>query len=77
MTGLLQIAFHEPEPAPWSLEGPDPDSLAFVALARALGAVLVTRNQAGFPPEIRDCASVMSPVEYVGKIPEQGERRWC
>ena len=76
MTGLLQIAFHEPEPAPWRLGCPDPDGLAFVALARAIGAVLVTRNQAGFPPEIRDGVSVTGPSEYLGQILEQVWRIW-
>ena len=67
---LLQIAFHEPEPAPWPLEGPDPDDLVFLALAKASGAVLVTGNQAHFPAEIRDDVRVMSPLEYLGQIPE-------
>jgi predicted nucleic acid-binding protein len=65
---LLQIAFHEPEPAPWPLEGPDPDDLVFLALAKASGAVLVTGNQAHFPAEIRDGVRVMSPLEYLGQM---------
>ncbi len=67
---LLQIAFHEPEPAPWPLEGPDPDDLVFLALAKAIGAVVVTGNQAHFPTEIRDGVNVMSPREYLGQMPE-------
>ena len=67
---LLQIAFHEPEPEPWSLEGPDPDDLVFLALARASGAVLVTGNLADFPAEIRDGVIVMGPSEYLGRILE-------
>jgi predicted nucleic acid-binding protein len=65
---LLQIAFHEPAPEPWSLEGPDPDDLVSLALAKAIGAVLVTGNLAGFPPEIRGGVIVMSPSEYLGQI---------
>ena len=67
---LLQIAFHEPEPEPWSLKGPDPDDLVFLALAHASGAVLVTGNLADFPPEIRDGVIVMGPSEYLGRILE-------
>ena len=67
---LLQIAFHEPDPVQWPLEGPDPDDLVFLALAHAIGAVLITGNQAHFPSEIRDGVNVMSPLEYLGQIPE-------
>jgi predicted nucleic acid-binding protein len=70
---LLQIAFHEPEPAPWLLEGPDPDDLVFLALAKAVGAVLVTGNQADFPRKIRDGVEVMSPLEYLGQTPHDDE----
>lgn len=67
---LMQIAFLEPEPAPWPLQGPDADDLVFLALAKAAGAVLVTGNQAHFPLEIRDDVKVMTPREYLGRIPE-------
>jgi hypothetical protein len=42
----------------------------FLALAHAIGAVLVTGKQAHFPTEIRDGVHVMSPLEYLGQIPE-------
>ncbi|MEI6036076.1 MAG: putative toxin-antitoxin system toxin component, PIN family, partial [Verrucomicrobiae bacterium] len=64
--------FHEAEPAPWPREGPDPDDLVFLALAKAIGAVLVTGNLADFPTEIRDGVIVMSPSEYLAQIPDQG-----
>jgi len=67
---LLQVAFREPEPAPWPLKGPDPDDLVFLALAKATGAVVVTGNQAHFPTEIRGGVNVMSPREYAEWIPE-------
>jgi len=67
---LLQIALHEPEPEPWPLEGPDPDDLVFRALAKAIGALLVTGNLADFPTEIRGGVVVMSPSEYLGQILE-------
>ena len=43
----------------------------FLALAKAIGAVLVTGNLADFPLEIRDGVFVMSPSEYLGQIPEE------
>ena len=69
LSRLLQIAFHEPEPEPWPLEGPDSDDLVFLALAGATGAVLVTGNVTDFPTEIRGVI-VMGPSEYLGQIPE-------
>ena len=62
---LLQIAFHEPEPTPWPLEGHDPDDLVFLALAKATGAVLVTGNKGHFPEMIRGGVPVYSPGEYL------------
>ena len=65
---LLQIAFLEPEPAPWPLQGPHADDLVFLALAKAPGAVPVTGNEPHFPLEIRDDVKVMTPREYLGQI---------
>ena len=67
---VLQIACHEPEPEPWPLEGPNPDDLVSLALAKASGAVLVTGNIADFPTEIRGGVIVVSPPEYLGQILE-------
>ncbi len=67
---LLQIAFHEPEPEPWPLAGPDPDDLVFLALAKAIGAALVTGNLAHVPAGIRDGVAVVGPSEYLGQILE-------
>ena len=67
---VLQIAFHEPEPEPWPLEGPNPDDLVSLALAKASGAVLVTGNIADFPTEIRGGVIVVSPPAYLGQILE-------
>jgi len=74
---LLQIAFQEAEPAPWPLQGPDLDDLVFLALAKEIGAVLVTGNQADFPPQIREGVIVMSPTACLGQIPGQGRRTRC
>ena len=62
---LLQVAFHEPEPAPWPLEGPDPDDLVFLALAKATGAVLVTGNLGHFPETLREGVAVCTPRDYL------------
>ena len=67
---LLQIALHEREPEPWPLEGPDSDDPVFLALGKAIGAVLVTGNHADFPREIRGGVIVMGPSEYLGQILE-------
>lgn len=66
---LMQVAFHEPEPAPWPLAGPDPDDLVFLTLAKATGAVLVTGNTADFPPAIRAGVIVMTPAAYLERYP--------
>jgi predicted nucleic acid-binding protein len=62
---LLQVAFHEPEPARWPLAGPDDYDLVFLSLAKASGAVLVSRNLAHFPSGIRDGVLVLSPADYL------------
>ena len=62
---LLQVAFHEREPLLWPQEGPDPDDLVFLALAKATSALLVTGNLGHFPIEIRDGVAVCSPGEYL------------
>lgn len=62
---LLQVAFHEAEPAPWPLEGPDPEDRVFLALADAAGAVLVTGNLAHFPEAIRAGVAVYTPKGYL------------
>jgi predicted nucleic acid-binding protein len=62
---LLQVAFHEPEPAAWPLDGPDRDDLVFLSLAKASGAVLVSGNLTHFPEAIRDRVLVMSPAAYL------------
>ena len=62
---LLQVAFHEPEPAGWPLGGPDQDDLVFLSLAKASGAVLVTGNLSHFPETVRDGVLVVSPAAYL------------
>lgn len=64
---LLQVAFHEAEPAFWLIPGPDVDDLVFLALAKATGAVLVTGNLGHFPEAIRDGVDVCTPGEYLAR----------
>ncbi len=66
---FTSVAFLQPDPKPWPLEGPDPDDLPFLALAHATGAVLVTGNKADFPSTIRRGVKVMSPSEYLKAWP--------
>ena len=42
----------------------------FLALAGAIGAVLVTGNLADFPTEIHGGVIVMGPSDYLGQILE-------
>ena len=72
----LQVALHEADPAPRPRESPDPDDLVFLALAKAIGAVLVTGNLANLSTEIRDGVIVLSPSDYLAQIAEEGERVW-
>lgn len=65
---LLQVAFHEPEPATWPLAGPDRDDLVFLSLAKASGAVLVTGNLAHFPEATRAGVLVLSPAAYLAGL---------
>ncbi len=68
LSRLLQVAFHEPEPASWPLGGPDQDDLVFLSLAKASGAVLVSGNLAHFPETIRDGVLVLSPAAYLAGV---------
>jgi len=62
---LLQVAFRNPDPAPWPHLGPDPDDLVFLALAKTTGSMLVTGNLADFPKAIREGVPVLTPAEYL------------
>jgi len=57
-------------PNPGPRKGPDPDDRVLLAVAGAIGAVLVTGNLADFPTEIRGGVIVMGPSEYLGQILE-------
>ncbi len=66
---LLRVAFHEAEPPPWPLQGPDPEDLVFLALAKTTGGVLVTGNLADYPAAIRGGVVVMTPADYLRAHP--------
>lgn len=65
---VLQVAFHEPEPASWPLDGPDKDDLVFLSLAKASGAVLVSGNLAHYSETILDGVIVLSPAAYLAGV---------
>lgn len=62
---LLEESLHLPDPAPWPMKGPDPDDLVFLALAKAVGVILVTGNIADYPARIRSGVQVMKPADYL------------
>ncbi len=62
---FLMAAYHHPDPSPWPLQGPDPDDLVFLALAKATQAVLVTGNTKDFPVKIRGGVTVMTPRQWL------------
>jgi putative PIN family toxin of toxin-antitoxin system len=78
VTALLQ-GLHDlstwvlPAPLPSDLL-PDPDDLAFLELALAADAILVTGNLRHFPSELRRGAEVMEPMEALKRATRQGPR---
>ena len=68
---LVGQSFDRPDPEPWPIQGPDPDDLVFLALAKASGAVLVTGNLADYSVGIRGGVTVLSPKDYWESL--QGE----
>lgn len=65
---LIEESLRLPDPEPWSLAGPDPDDLVFLALAWSAGAWLVTGNPRHFPVKIRRGVVVLSPAEYLAHL---------
>jgi len=63
---LLKLAHHRTEdPPPWSLPGPDPDDLVFLALAHEMDAALITGNLKVFPPALRQGTTVLNAREFL------------
>ncbi len=57
-----------PDPAPWPLAMPDPKDAAFLALAKASGAWLITGNLKHFPRNARRGVTVMPPADYLAEL---------
>ncbi len=67
---LVEMSLQLPDPEAWPYQGPDPDDLVFLALAKASGAILVTGNTADYPRDIRSGVKVLSPREYWERLKE-------
>lgn len=53
-------------PKPWPLQPlPDPDDAAFLEVAQAASAILVTGNTRHFPEELRGEVKVLKPHEWL------------
>lgn len=68
---LIEESLRLPDPAPWGKRGPDPKDMPFLALAHTAGAWLVTGNLKHFPAAVRNGVTVVSPVEYLGRLGEE------
>ncbi|MDR3746331.1 MAG: putative toxin-antitoxin system toxin component, PIN family [Acidobacteriaceae bacterium] len=65
---LIEESLQLADPAPWPHTCPDPKDAAFLALAHAAGAWLVTGNLKHFPKSIRSSVTVLSPAEYLSHL---------
>jgi putative PIN family toxin of toxin-antitoxin system len=65
---LIEESMRLPEPASWPHLCPDPKDTAFLALAHAAGAWLVTGNLKHFPDAIRNGVRVFSPADYLAHL---------
>ena len=65
---LIAISFELRDPPGWPYELPDPKDEAFLSLAHASGAWLVTGNLKHFPRSARRGVTVISPAEYLERL---------
>jgi putative PIN family toxin of toxin-antitoxin system len=66
---LLRTAHHiAHDPEPWPSKGVDPDDVIFLALAKHMGATLITGNLKHYPTSLREDVHVISPQEYLSKL---------
>lgn len=56
------------EPGLWPVQGPDPDDVRFLALAKNAGCWLVSGNLPHFPSEIQLGVKVVSPGDYLSVL---------
>ena len=67
---LIEESLRLPDPMAWSIPGPDPKDMPFLALAHEAGAWLVTGNLKHFPETVRNGVTVLSPSEYLTHLGE-------
>jgi len=65
---IIEESLRLPDPEPWPLPVPDSTDSAFLALAHAAGAWLVTGNLKHFPEAARNGVSVLSPTAYLAHL---------
>lgn len=62
---LIEESLYTGDPDAWPVAMPHPEDAAFLALAHAAGAWLVTGNLRHFPVRARRGVTVVSPAEYL------------
>jgi putative PIN family toxin of toxin-antitoxin system len=62
---LIEESLSLPDPGAWTIRGPDPKDMPFLALAHDSGAWLVTGNLKHFPEAVRSGVRVLSPSDYL------------
>lgn len=63
---LIRIShFLNYNPPNWPINGPDPDDLVFLSLAKMMEGILITGNLKHFPISICNGVKVFSPQKYV------------
>jgi uncharacterized protein len=65
---LIEESLRLPDPMAWSIPGPDPKDMPFLALAHEAGAWLVTGNLKHFPEDLRSDVRVFSPADYLAHL---------
>ena len=65
---VIDESLQLPDSTAWEEQGPDPNDLPFLALAKVAGAWLVTGNLKHFPETFRGGVTVLSPTEYLAYL---------
>jgi putative PIN family toxin of toxin-antitoxin system len=68
---LIDESLQLSDPAAWSIAGPDPKDMPFLAVAHMAGAWLVTGNLKHFPEVARNDVRVLSPAEYLNHLEDE------
>lgn len=69
---MIEESLRLPAPEPWPHPVPDSKDSAFLALACAAGAWLVTGNLKHFPEAVRNGVRVLSPTAYLTRLADGG-----